>query len=312
MPTKLILPASCAGLRLDQALTMLLPGLTRAQIQRLIREGGAIAAGRALKAAQRVREGQEVEVTIPKVRPLHIVPEEIEFDVLFEDQHLLVINKPAGLVVHPAAGHSQGTLVHGLLHHCRDLSGIGGVLRPGIVHRLDKDTSGAMVVAKGDAAHQGMVEAFGAYRVEKKYLALVWGHPDIEGSITTPIGRHPVDRKRMSGAARHAKPALSCWRVVNYYTGGLSLLMVTIKTGRTHQIRVHLSEAGFPLVGDLTYAAKKARNPLPGVKVKPVRQMLHAAYLAFNHPLSGRRIKITAPLPKDMRTLLHQLKVFKI
>ncbi len=299
-------------MRLDQALASQLPEFTRSQLQRLLQLGMVYMNGAPARAAQKVAAGQVVHFNLPPAEPLAIVPTQLELDILYEDQHLLVVNKAAGMVVHPAPGHAENTLVHGLLHHCQDLAGIGGVLRPGIVHRLDKDTSGALVVAKDDPAHQGLVKAFAGGQVTKTYLALVWGHPAKQGSIDTPIGRHPIDRKRMSGHSRSGKPARSGWQVQSYYQGPISLLAVSIYTGRTHQIRVHLSEAGFPLLGDATYAPKKARLSLPGLSFKAPRQMLHAHKLGFVHPVTHAPIDITASLPQDMENIIDLLEPFKL
>jgi 23S rRNA pseudouridine1911/1915/1917 synthase len=226
---------------------------------------------------------------------------------------LIVVNKPPGLVVHPAPGHSQGTLVHGLLHHCQGgLAGVGGKLRPGIVHRLDKDTSGALVAAKSDLAHRGLVASFAAGKVDKTYLALVWGAPPKKGKAETGIGRHPVDRKRMSSKGRHTKPAQSRWQVTRRFKPGFSLLRVKIHTGRTHQIRVHLSEAGYPVAADATYGGKRkqrsAPEPVAAALKKADRQMLHALALGFDHPITGQRLDLVAPLPSDFRTVLRALE----
>ena len=312
MEIKLTLPAESNGLRLDHALCSQIPEFTRNQLQRLLRTGMVKVNDQLARAAQKVVAGQQVCLRLPPAEALELEPTPLPLDILYEDQHLIVINKALGVVVHPAPGHSQNTLVHGLLHHCRDLAGIGGKLRPGIVHRLDKDTSGALVAAKDDQTHQGLVKAFAEGQVEKEYLALVWGHPPRQGNITQPIGRHPVDRKRMSGRSKNGKPASSSWQTLNYYQGAISLLKVVIHTGRTHQIRVHLSEAGFPLLGDATYASKKARLELPGLSLKAPRQMLHAHKLNFIHPITGKKIETIAALPPDMAGLINQLEPLKI
>jgi 23S rRNA pseudouridine1911/1915/1917 synthase len=307
MATQLIFPPQCDGLRLDQAVVMLLPELTRAQVQRLVRLGKIQQEGQNLKPSQKVRSGQSLSIALPKAEPVALIPQQVDFTVLYEDEDIIVVNKPAGVVVHPAAGHMENTLVHGLLHHCRDLAGVGGRLRPGIVHRLDKDTSGALVAAKNDKAHQSLAQAFACGEVDKSYLALVWGTPAPRGEISGDIGRHPVDRKRMSGCSRRGKPARTSWRVIRYYHDALSLLEVIIRTGRTHQIRVHMSEAGFPLAGDGVYSAKKSRQDLLGLGIKAGRQMLHAARLSFIHPARKEKLKFIAPLPDDFRTILRAL-----
>ena len=308
----LVIPAELAGRRLDQAAQHLLgDGFSRNQVQRLLKTGSLTLDGQAARPSLKVEAGQCLGGMVPEPEPLEMVPEAMDLAVLWEDGHLVVINKPPGLVVHPAPGHGQGTLVHGLLHHCGDLAGVGGKLRPGIVHRLDKDTSGALVAAKSDAAHRGLVAAFAAGRVEKCYLALVWGTPPSRGKVETGIGRHPVDRKRMSSKGSHTKPASSRWRVTCRFGGRLSLLRVYIATGRTHQIRVHLSEAGYPVVGDVMYGGRKGWSRLPapwGQVLAPARrQMLHALTLGFDHPVSGQRVEACAPLPADFREVLRAL-----
>ncbi|RJX34379.1 MAG: RluA family pseudouridine synthase [Desulfarculus sp.] len=306
-------PPESAGQRLDLVLAGLLgPDYSRAQVQRLLKEGQVTLAGQPARAGQKVRAGQAIAVELPPPRPLELRPEPLELAVLYEDAELIVVNKAPGVVVHPAPGHQGGTLVAGLLHHCGGLAGIGGVLRPGIVHRLDKDTSGALVAAKSDAAHRGLVAAFAAGRVHKQYLALVHGRPPQTGRAASGIGRHPMDRKRMSSAARHGKPASTSWRVVHRFGDEASLLRVRIATGRTHQIRVHLSEAGFPVAGDRTYGGRRARAGLAGEAGRALqaagRQMLHAVSLGFDHPVSGERLELTAPLPPDFRAVLRALE----
>ncbi|MEW5911961.1 MAG: RluA family pseudouridine synthase [Thermodesulfobacteriota bacterium] len=306
-------PRESAGQRLDLVLAGLLgPDFSRAQVQRLLKEGQVTLAGRPARPGQKVRAGQAIAVELPPPQPLELRAEPLDLQVLYEDPELIVVNKAPGVVVHPAPGHQGGTLVAGLLYHCGDLAGIGGVLRPGIVHRLDKDTSGALVAAKSDAAHRGLVAAFAAGRVRKEYLALVHGRPPLTGGAASGIGRHPVDRKRMSSAARRGKPASTSWRVTRRFGDEASLLRVTIATGRTHQIRVHLSEAGFPVAGDRTYGGRRARTGLAGEAGRALqaagRQMLHAVRLGFDHPVSGQRIEVTAPLPPDFRAVLRALE----
>jgi 23S rRNA pseudouridine1911/1915/1917 synthase len=310
---KFTIPSEAAGRRLDQTLCEFMgPEFSRAQVQRLIDGKAVVLRGLPARSSTRVKPGQAIDVRLPAPEPTELVPESMNLAVRYEDDHLIVVNKPPGLVVHPAAGHTTGTLVHGLLHHCGDLAGVGGKLRPGIVHRLDKDTSGVLVAAKHDQAHRGLVAAFAAGRVEKEYLALVWGNPLEIGQIDTGIGRHPVDRKRMSSAGTSTKAALSRWLVVSRFTPGLSLLRVRIHTGRTHQIRVHLSEAGWPVVGDQLYGSRRARRELPGKLGQTVkaagRHLLHALRLAFDHPLTKNWVEVTAPLPPDFRSVLRELE----
>jgi 23S rRNA pseudouridine1911/1915/1917 synthase len=307
-------PAESGGRRLDVVAHELLGNdFSRSQVQRLLRDGFITLDGGPARAAVKVQAGQTIGVVLPEPEPSELIPQAMDLEVLFEDEHIIVVNKPPGLVVHPAPGHSQGTLVHGLLHHCHgELAGVGGKLRPGIVHRLDKDTSGALVAAKSDVAHRNLVTAFAAGKVDKTYLALVWGSPPAKGKVESGIGRHPVDRKRMSSKGRHTKPAQSQWQVTRRFKSGLSLLRVKIKTGRTHQIRVHLSEAGFPVVSDATYGGRHQRRSAPQPVAialqKAERQMLHALELVVDHPVSGQRLKIMAPLPWDFRSVLRALE----
>lgn len=317
MPDQVInVPADAEGRRLDVVAQELLgPDFSRNQIQRLLRDGNMTLDGGPARAAAKVHAGQIISVDLPEPEPSELIPQDMQLDVLFEDEHLIAINKPPGLVVHPAPGHSQGTLVHGLLYHCQgELAGVGGKLRPGIVHRLDKDTSGALIAAKSDAAHRGLVASFAAGRVAKTYLALVWGNPPANGEVDSGIGRHPVDRKRMSSQGRHTKPALSAWKVVRHFKAESSLLRVKIKTGRTHQIRVHLSEAGFPVVLDATYGGRRQRRsapePVAAALKQADRQMLHALELSLDHPITGRPLDLMAPLPKDFRSVLKALLEF--
>lgn len=309
----LSVPADADGQRLDLVLTGLLGReFSRAQVQRLLKQGQVTLAGGPARASQKVKPGQAIVVDIPEPEPLELEPEPMDLEVLYEDADLIVINKASGVVVHPAAGHPDGTLVNGLLYHCGDLAGIGGKLRPGIVHRLDKDTSGALVAAKGDLAHRGLVAAFAAGRMKKEYLALVHGAAPPQGKAQTGIGRHPVDRKRMSSKSRQPKPASSQWRLTRHFGKEASLLRVIIHTGRTHQIRVHLSEAGFPVVGDRTYGGRRVRQGLGGTAGPALkaagRQMLHAVSLGFDHPISGEPVRLTAPLPQDFRAVLRALE----
>jgi 23S rRNA pseudouridine1911/1915/1917 synthase len=265
--------------------------------------------GNPAKAAQKVKQSQDIKVIIPDPVAIDLEPVPMELDILYEDQYLVVINKPAGIVVHPAPGNYQNTLVHGLLAHCGDLAGVGGELRPGIVHRLDKDTTGALVAAKDDRTHRGLAAAFAAGRIKKEYLALVCGYPPSEGINQKGIGRHPVHRKKMSSTGRHLKTAKTIWHVTRKFEAGYSLVRVGIKTGRTHQIRVHFSEMGFPVAGDPVYGRKKNPKDSIGVAITKVgRQFLHAVNLAFSHPITRESINLTAALPQDFRAVLRMLE----
>jgi len=308
-----VLPGA-PSVRLDQFLAEQLDDLSRSQVRRLIDEGLVQLNGAPARAGTRLKGGERLEVHLPEATPVLIRPEAIPLDILYEDADLIVIDKPSGLVVHPAAGHADGTLVNALLHHCRDLSGIGGELRPGIVHRLDKETSGVLVAAKSDAAHRGLAEQFKVHSVERRYLALVYGHvQNRTGEIDRPIGRHPVDRKKMSSHARGGRRAVTRWEVVKRYERErLSLLELTLETGRTHQIRVHFSEMNLPLVGDPVYGRRGRANSLadPGVRLlvqKLKRQFLHAHVLGFTHPLTGEALRFTSPLPQELQQILAAL-----
>jgi len=305
-------PPAAAGRRLDLVTHELLgPDFSRTQVQRLLKTGHIILEGVPARPSTRVKAGQKVVVSLPPPEPDELTPEPMALKVLFEDEHLIVVNKEPGLVVHPAPGHKSATLVHGLLHHCGAMAQVGGRLRPGIVHRLDKDTSGALVAAKSDLAHRGLVAAFADGKVDKKYLALVWGYPPDRGEIATGIGRHPNDRKKMSSRGRRTKPASSSWQVVRRFKQGFSLLRVRIHTGRTHQIRVHLSEAGYPVVGDPLYGRRRMGNLPPGPVQEAVRaagrQLLHALRLGFAHPVTGQKMEVMAGLPADFRAVLRAL-----
>ncbi len=300
--------------RLDLLLCSRSTGLSRSRIQTLIRDGNVKVNTLPSKPSHKVKPGDEVRIVIPGIIPQALEPEEIEFQVLYEDPSIIVLNKPPGLVVHPAPGHNRGTLVHGLLHHCEDLSGIGGVSRPGIVHRLDKDTSGLMVVAKNDKAHLSLSGQFKRGEVKKTYIALVHGRIEgRKGEIDLPIGRHPKKRKEMSIAVTGGRRALTLWRKIDELESGFSLLEVFIKTGRTHQIRVHFSHLGHPVVGDPVYGYgsrwwKKLAGTANGAPVTVRRQMLHSQRLGFIHPVKGSYLEFEAPIPDDMHFAMTALR----
>ncbi|HVL67276.1 MAG TPA: RluA family pseudouridine synthase [Vicinamibacterales bacterium] len=295
------------GLRLDNFLATLLPDRSRSQIQRLIRDGRVQGPGGA-KPGATVHTGQAFDVDIPPPAPAVPEPEPLPLRIMYQDSDVVVLDKPAGMVVHPAAGHSGGTLVNALLHHVRDLSGIGGELRPGIVHRLDRGTSGVMVVAKHDRAHQELSRQFADREVEKEYVALVWGVVQAGRRIDAAIGRDPDDRKKMSTRARRARNAVTRVTFAQHLRG-VSLLRIAIATGRTHQIRVHLSAIAHPIVGDPAYGGVRRRvaaNLRAVLRLE--RPFLHAERLAFTHPSDGRRVEFESPLPPDLQSVLDEIR----
>src|SRR2546423_1149862 len=289
--TKLEVQSADAGQRLDRFLAKALPAFSRARLQTLIREKFVTVDGKPARPRDSVRTGAVVEVREPEAAKIEAQPEAMHLEILFEDDDLLVLNKPAGLVVHPGAGHQEHTLVNALLAHCKNLSGIGGKERPGIVHRLDKETSGVLVIAKNDATHRDLSKQFAERTTGKTYLALVAGMPRQKaGMIDAPIARHPVHRQRMSIAQRTGRSAKTNYRVLET-NGDVSLVECTIHTGRTHQIRVHLHHLGNPVLGDKLYGGQPRGN-FP-------RQMLHAWKLSFRHPRTGKTMSFTAPIPRD-------------
>ena len=304
----LLVSAEQAGIRLDQFLVGELPGHSRSQIQRLIKDGRVHVAGREAKANYVIRPGDAIGIDVPAPVAAAPEPEPLPLDVLFEDADIIVVNKAAGMVVHPAPGHGGGTLVNALLHHVDDLSGVGGELRPGIVHRLDRGTSGVMVVAKHDASHREMARQFHDREVEKEYEALVWGLVHQGRRIDAAIGRDPNDRKKMSNRARFARSAVT--RITfSRFLDGVSYLHVAIATGRTHQIRVHLSGIGHPIVGDTVYGGvRRLMSAQLRIVQRLERPFLHARRLAFTHPSDpDRRLEFTAPLPEDLQSVLDEL-----
>jgi 23S rRNA pseudouridine1911/1915/1917 synthase len=295
------------GVRLDNFLTAVLPEQSRSQLQRLIKEGRVTGAATALRPSTPVRTGQHYTIAIPAPTPATPEPEALPLRIVFEDPDIVVLDKPAGMVVHPAAGHSSGTLVNALLHHITDLSGIGGELRPGIVHRLDRGTSGLMVVAKHDRVHQELSRQFRDREVEKEYVALVWGVVHAGRRIDAPIGRDEKDRQKMSTRARRARSAVT--RVTwSRNFKGVSLIKVAIATGRTHQIRVHLHAIGHPIVGDPVYGGVH-RRVAPDLRalMRLERPFLHSARLCFTHPTDGRRVEFDSPLPPDLESVIDEV-----
>lgn len=283
-------------MRLDQYLAGHLPELSRSRIQALLKSGAITVNGNGAKAKTPVTRGEVIEVNIPEPEPAEAQPQKIPLDVLYEDADIIVLNKESGMVVHPAAGNPDGTLVNALLYHCGDLAGIGGVGRPGIVHRLDKDTSGCIIVAKNDGAHASLTAQFAERSTSKIYLAVVQGQPaKNEGSVFTNIGRHPVNRMKMAVVnPGSGKPAMTDWKVVARDVATDSALVLCIlHTGRTHQIRVHMHHLGHPLIGDSIYAHESRQKARPG------RLMLHAWRLAVTHPATGQRLSFEAPIPLE-------------
>jgi len=290
-------------------------GLSRSQVKHVVEEGDVLVNGLVPKVSQKLKEGDIVELTLKPAKEAVAVAQNIPLDIVYEDETIIVVNKPAGMVVHPALGNPDNTLVNALLFHCKNLSGIGGVIRPGIVHRLDKGTSGLIVVAKTDEAHRNLSTQFEKHEVHKTYQVLVWG--DVKGNtgeIFLPVGRHTTDRKKMSTKSKCGKEALTLWKARERY-GIATLLDVEIKTGRTHQIRVHLSSRGYGVIGDSVYGGSGKMRDIKNAELKNAlkklnRQALHAAKLSFLHPVTGQRVIFAAEMPDDLRELCQALRKF--
>ena len=306
-------PENTESLRLDHFICRALQSETRSTIQRLIESGNILVNDRQARASLKLRCGDLISIDIPEPIAPTPLPESIPLDVLYEDADVIVVNKPAGMVAHPGAGNASGTLVNALLAHCTDLSGVGGELRPGIVHRLDKGTSGVMVAAKNDLAHRDLSAQFGAHTIKRIYHALVYGAPKSDsGRVEGIIGRHPTERMRFSGKASQGKYAVTRWRVLLRFTN-ISLLELKLETGRTHQIRVHMTEAGFPLLGDILYPDGGRANNISDAKLRKLigeldRQALHARVLGFIHPVTRNYLEFTSEFPADMAGLLEYLE----
>ena len=300
--TPLDLTADREGERVDQFLTRSLPQLTRSAAQRLLEEGSVICAGQAVKKNRRTAPGEIYTVCIPDPAPVDVLPQDIPLEVAYEDADVIVVNKPVGLVVHPAPGHPDGTLVNALLYHCgNSLSGINGQLRPGIVHRIDRDTSGLIIAAKNDAAHLSLAAQLQDHSLYREYHAVAVGTlKEDAGTVDAPIGRHPVDRKKMAIDPKNGREAVTHWEVLGRYPGHTHV-KCRLETGRTHQIRVHLASLGHPLLGDTVYGAKK---PVPGL----AGQCLHAKKLSFLHPRTGERETVECDLPDWFRAVLDKLE----
>ena len=290
-----------SGERLDALLARNVPELSRSAAQRLIEEDAVRVHGRALRKNYKCSAGDEISLVLPECSDAPLIAQPIALDVLFEDEDLIVVNKPRGMVVHPAPGHPDGTLVNALLYHCGDtLSGVGGERRPGIVHRIDKDTSGLLIVAKNDFAHQALSAQLADRSLSRQYVAVVRGRlREDSGTIDRPIGRHPVDRKRMAVTEKNSRPAVTDWSVLARYNA-YTLVECRLRTGRTHQIRVHMASIGHPLLGDYTYGAPSPEKGLEG-------QCLHARRLKFIHPRTGERMELEAPLPQYFQEVLARL-----
>ena len=312
---QLLFPCDSPAQRLDTFLAEALPDISRAQLKKLIDNQQVTCDGAATKASFKLKGGETIDVLLPPPAPSTALAEAIPLDILYEDQDLIVINKAAGMVVHPAAGHFHGTLVNALLHHCDDLAGIGGTLRPGIVHRIDKDTSGVLVVTKNDRAHQHLAEQFHQHSIKREYLALIHGHlPARTGTIDQPLGRHPVQRKKFSTKARNSKRAVTHWSVIdNFSLVKFSLIRLQLETGRTHQIRVHFSEAGHPLVGDPLYGRRAEMNNIKDQQLRTlIRQLpgqaLHAHTLGFIHPRTNEYLEFSSDIPTPLRHIIAYLQ----
>ena len=291
------------SVRIDRYLAEKCPEFSRSYLQKLLKEQAVFVNGKPVKANYKIQPETEICLEIPDMEPLDIKPEAIPLDILYEDDDLLVVNKPKGMVVHPAAGHSSGTLVNAVLYHCRgNLSGINGVLRPGIVHRIDMDTTGALVICKSDFAHQSLAEQLSVHSITRKYRAIVHGNlKEDEGTVRGAIGRHPTDRKKMAINERNGKPAVTHYRVLERF-GNYTYIECQLETGRTHQIRVHMASIGHPLLGDAVYGPKKC--PVKNLQ----GQTLHAMVLGFIHPRTGAYMEFEAPLPEYFSNLLLQFR----
>ena len=301
-PLLLTVPAEYAGKRLDAVLAALCPEMTRSLAQQLIAEEAVLCNGKKPAKSLKLAAGDTLQVSLPDLRQVEIIPQDIPLEIVYEDEHLLVVNKPKNMVVHPAPGNPDGTLVNALMHHCAgSLSGINGEIRPGIVHRIDKDTSGLLVVAKNDAAHLHLSEQLSRHAMTRVYQAVVYGGlKEDSGSIDAPIGRSQKDRKKMAVTDRNSKPAVTGWQKVAEYEG-FTHLKLRLKTGRTHQIRVHMASIGHPVAGDPVYGPKAVIRELGG-------QCLHAGVLGFIHPATGEYMEFEAPLPAYFTDFLRKLK----
>lgn len=292
----------CAGIRIDRYLADTGNDLSRSYLQKLLKEQAITVNEKTVKANYKVQTGDHIVVSLPEMKELDILPEDIPLDILYEDDYVLVVNKPKDMVVHPSAGHTEGTLVNAVLAHCQgNLSGINGVLRPGIVHRIDKDTTGALLICKEDSVHRELAEQLKKHSIRRRYRAIVQGNvKEDEGTIEGPIGRHPVDRKKMAINYKNGKDAVTHYRVLERF-GQQTYIECRLETGRTHQIRVHMTSIGHPLLGDTVYGSAKNPFHLQG-------QTLHAMILGFVHPITGEYMEFEAPLPDYFSKLLDKLR----
>lgn len=289
-------------MRLDKYLAEQFSEQTRSYLQKLIKDGAVLVNGKCVKTGFQLSKGDEVSVSIPEPKELDVLPQKMDLDIVYEDEDVILINKPKGMVVHPAPGHTTDTLVNGLLYHCKDhLSGINGVARPGIVHRIDRDTTGILIVCKNDKAHNSIAAQLKEHSINRRYRALVHGNiKEDTGTVEGPIGRHPIDRKKMSINERNGKPAVTHYTVLERF-GNYTLIECKLETGRTHQIRVHMTSIGHPLVGDEVYGPAKCPFKLQG-------QCLHAMVLGFVHPTTGQYMEFSADLPEYFEELLKKLR----
>ncbi|OUQ43085.1 RNA pseudouridine synthase [Drancourtella sp. An12] len=304
MENKVLQAEEFVGERIDKFLSCRLEEVSRSYIQKLIKEGHVSVNGKPVKANYKLGAGDEISVEIPEAKEPDILPEDIPLDILYEDQDILVVNKPKGMVVHPAAGHYSGTLVNALMYHCKDsLSGINGVMRPGIVHRIDMDTTGSLLVCKNDEAHRILAEQLKEHTIRREYHAIVYGNiKEDTGTVDAPIGRHPTDRKKMSINHKNGKQAVTHYEVLERF-GNFTYIRCRLETGRTHQIRVHMASLHHPLLGDEVYGPS-SRPPFPGLK----GQVLHAKILGIYHPVTGEYMEFDAPLPQYFVDLLQKLR----
>jgi 23S rRNA pseudouridine1911/1915/1917 synthase len=295
------------GQRLDTFLTKK-TGITRSQIQKLIAGGNVLVSGKAASQHYKVKAEDLISLDIPEEKIEGLIPEPIPVEILYNNDHIVVVNKPAGMVVYPSAGHSHGTLMNALLYHCRKLASVGGPLRPGVVHRLDKDTSGVMVIALNDVSYYSLVEQFKHRTIKKRYIALIYGNlREDQGEITLMIGRSESDRKKMSTRVRRGREAVTKWSVIERFRNA-TLIEVRLRTGRTHQIRVHFASVGHPVLGDRTYGKKVEVECKGKKKILFPRQMLHAELLGFTHPTTGEYLEFSAPVQEDMAEKIKELR----